>query len=1061
MRIVIDFQGAQSPGSGKRGIGRYTWALTKAIIRNSGAHEVVIALSDLLPETIEPIRQDLATLLPPDNIRVWAALESVAHARKSDDWRRQAAELTRETFLASLDPDVVLVTSLFEGIAEDVVTSIGKIANGPLTAVILYDLIPFIDRESYLRSPEDEAYYFEKIEHLCKADLWLAISDSSRQEGLTYLQLPENRCVSVSTDADAKFMPVEIPQDREQAVRTRYGLNRPFVLYTGGGDARKNIDKLILAFAGLPKGVRKNYKLAIIGHIQPADRERLNRLGRRAGLTGEDLIFGEFVSDDDLLALYNLCELFVLPSSHEGFGLPALEAMRCGAPVIGANVSSIPEVIRLDEALFDPHSVQAISEAIQRGLTDEVHRERLMENGRVQAKRFSWDSSAQKAISAMERLVDERPKTRVQAPGVKTEWPRLAYVSPLPAEPSEFADYSAELLRSLSHYYQIDVIVDQGEISDPRIRQNYPVHSSDWLYDNAHVYDRVLYHFGNSVFHRYMFDLLPQVLGIVVLHDFFLSEEMEIQQTAPRFRRHELYRAHGYGALVSRSGAMGPGAVIQDYPCNQSVIHHSLGMITPSPLTLDMARKWYGDDAEQWVVIPGEPDLQKHAMQYRDAIEGFYRRAATGWRSLPQAIAALPPPHSNEDLIGLADALGRTFPARPRQKQLLVDISVLVEYDAKTGIQRVVRNLLKQWLNNPPADFRIEPVYVSHHASHYRYARKFTSGFMGLPADLFEGEEDALIEFAPGDIFLGLDLGMHYFDSQKKLHQQMRRYGVKTFFIVYDLLPVQMPQHFPPGASEAFANWLLTIVAVNNGAICISQAVADDLAGWISKNAPERREHLSITSFHLGADLDLSSGSAGLPEDAESVLQRLAAVPSFLMVGTVEPRKGHVQTLAAFEKLWEEGADINLVIAGKAGWALEGLWERLRRHPRLGVNLFWLQGISDEYLERIYAAADCLIAASEGEGFGLPLIEAARHRLPILARGLPVFREVAGDHAAYFSGMKPADLAEAITDWLTLFKQDRHPKSDNMPWISWQGSASQLMQAILRISQWSPPNPSL
>jgi hypothetical protein len=136
---------------------------------------------------------------------------------------------------------------------------------------------------------------------------------------------------------------------------------------------------------------------------------------------------------------------------------------------------------------------------------------------------------------------------------------------------------------------------------------------------------------------------------------------------------------------------------------------------------------------------------------------------------------------------------------------------------------------------------------------------------------------------------------------------------------------------------------------------------------------------------------------------------------------------------------------------------VEALVARLRQHPEAGRRLFWLQGISDAYLERIYAASTCLIAASLGEGFGLPLIEAARHKLPIIARDLPVFREVAGEHAFYFSGEWPEELAEAIRQWLSLHAQGNEPKSDGLPWLTWQQSAKTLEAMLMdaRHPQWT------
>jgi glycosyltransferase involved in cell wall biosynthesis len=113
-------------------------------------------------------------------------------------------------------------------------------------------------------------------------------------------------------------------------------------------------------------------------------------------------------------------------------------------------------------------------------------------------------------------------------------------------------------------------------------------------------------------------------------------------------------------------------------------------------------------------------------------------------------------------------------------------------------------------------------------------------------------------------------------------------------------------------------------------------------------------------------------------------------------------------------------------------------------------KLFWLAGISDEYLEKIYKASTCLIAASEGEGFGLPLIEAAQHKISIVARDIPVFREVAGEHAYYFAGLAAEDLAGAIQQWLALHASDDAPGSDAMPWLTWKQSARQLIDVVFK-----------
>ncbi|PHR02089.1 MAG: hypothetical protein COB29_14150 [Sulfitobacter sp.] len=163
---------------------------------------------------------------------------------------------------------------------------------------------------------------------------------------------------------------------------------------------------------------------------------------------------------------------------------------------------------------------------------------------------------------------------------------------------------------------------------------------------------------------------------------------------------------------------------------------------------------------------------------------------------------------------------------------------------------------------------------------------------------------------------------------------------------------------------------------------------------WIEgKNVHDK---FSIDRFHLGADLEKSKPTKGLPNNAEQIFHHLAANTVFLMVGTIEPRKAHAEVLITFEKMWREGDQSVLVLVGKPGWMVEKFIEKIQNHEEMEKRLLWLEGISDEFLEKIYAVSDALIAASHGEGFGLPLIEAAQHKIAIIARDIPVFREVAG-----------------------------------------------------------------
>jgi len=415
-------------------------------------------------------------------------------------------------------------------------------------------------------------------------------------------------------------------------------------------------------------------------------------------------------------------------------------------------------------------------------------------------------------------------------------------------------------------------------------------------------------------------------------------------------------------------------------------------------------------------------------------------------KDLVRSIAALDVRALNAaDKLQIAEGIASNHP--PATRSLFVDISELVQRDAKSGIQRVVRSVLRVMLDQPPPGFHVVPVYAAVDRLGYRRANRFTQAFLGNQ-DVEHLSDDPIL-FAAGDIYLGIDLHPQIVKAQRQYFQQMRARGVSVQFVVYDMLCVTMPQHFVPGSDDAFTEWL-EIVAENDGAICISKAVADELREWVAQQQVLNTRSFEISHFHLGADIAGSLPSNGLTESEQQLLTRLAATKNFLMVGTLEPRKGHAFALDAFEQLWKHGVDVHLVIVGKKGWLVEGLAQRLEQHPQTGTRLFWLQGASDEFLQKIYGVSDCLLVPSEGEGFGLPLIEAAHHGLPIIARDLSVFREVAGEHAHYFSGEAPSSLAESIQAWLPLHQSGHHPVSSAMPWLTWQQSAEQLMACVLQ-----------
>ena len=1238
MRIVVDLQGAQTTASKNRGIGRYTLALAQALHRNAREHEVLFTLNGLFADTIDPIRALLDDQVPQETIRVYTAPGPVAMGDPANHWRRKSAELVREAFLASLRPDMVVATSVFEGLGDDAITSVGLLGRTIPTAVVLYDLIPLLNPKIYLADPMVAEWYEGKVDHLRRADLLLAISESSRLDGIRCLGVPPAQAVTISTAADAHFRPRKLAAAREKEIRERYGLTRPFVMYTGGIDFRKNIEGLIRAYAKLPRRLRQAHQLAIVCSIQPPTRAALQSLAADCGLGADELVLTGFVPEKDLLALYNLCQAFAFPSWHEGFGLPALEAMCCGRAVIAANTSSLPELIGREDALFDPHSQPSITAKLERVLTDSDFRHALERHGLLQSQRFSWDATARRALAAFEQWQAQQGSARPRVASTPVR-PRLAYVSPVPPERTGIADYSAELLPELARHYEVDVVTPQETVSVPWTPAA-PIRSPAWFEANAHRFDRVLYHFGNSQFHAHMFELLEKFPGAVVLHDFFLGHIAEHRGNlagAAESWPATLYREHGYPALLDLQE--GPVADLPwKYPCNQRVLSSAVGVIVHAEHSRRLARQRYGPEAgADWSVIPllrtpahevdraaarsalgidpqafvvcsfgmlgpgklnhrllgawtdsslaketachlffvgenppneygeriedqiadagrsariritgwadmarfrlylaaadvgvqlrtmsrGEtsaavldcmnhglativnangsmadlpedcvlklPDeftddelaqalerlwrdpglrerlaqrareriLESHAPrdcadQYVQAIESFYWRAATGPEGLAKAVGRVVPTSEDPQAWAkLALCVMHSITPALTERQLLVDVSELVQRDSKSGIQRVVRSILSELLRHPPPGYRVEPVFTGEVEGDYRYARRFTARFLDMAEDLLE---DGPIEFRAGDVFLGLDLQHFVVTRQQAFYQRLRDAGASVYFVVYDLLPVLLDDAFPPAMYELHRRWLEAL-SRTDGVVCISRSVAGEMLAWLASNAPPRQRPFRVGYFHLGADIEASLPTSFLPDDAEAVLSRLEAAPTFLMVGTVEPRKSYAQALGAFESLWAAGRDVNLVIVGQQGWMVEELAERLRAHSQLGRRLFWLKGISDEYLERVYAASACLISASLGEGFGLPLIEAAKHELPILARDLPVFREVGGEHATYFEGEEPHALAAAVEAWLALHAKGGARPSIDLPWLTWAESTRQLLDVIVG-GQW-------
>jgi glycosyltransferase involved in cell wall biosynthesis len=400
MRIVVDLQSCQS-GSRRSGIGRYSLGLAKAMATQPRGHEIWIVLSTLMSDSVPEVRRAFDGILPSGRIRVFDLPRNI-EMRTAPPARVRAAEIVREDFLQSLNPDFVHIMSLFEGFREEVVTSVGQYFPGIQTSVTLHDLIPLVQSARYFLDTQTQDFFKKKIENIKKAGLLLANSEFSRLEGIDLLGMRPEQVVNVSSAADERYMPISLDPQKSARLLARYGIKRKFLMYTASFDPRKNQRGLVSAFSLLPRQLRTDYQLVIVGTGSDDELVNLKELALKSGLKHDEVVFPGHVVDSDLVGLYNLCHLFVLPSLSEGFGLPALEAMSCGTATVGSNVTSLPEVIGWSEALFDPTDTKSISNKILQALTDPGFHRELRERGLNQAKKFSWKQSADKVFDAFE-----------------------------------------------------------------------------------------------------------------------------------------------------------------------------------------------------------------------------------------------------------------------------------------------------------------------------------------------------------------------------------------------------------------------------------------------------------------------------------------------------------------------------------------------------------------------------------------------------------------------------------------------------------------------------------
>ena len=382
MRIGIDYTSAARQSAG---IGRYTRELIRRAMSLDADNEYRLLVAGREP--IPPAH------LPPLDSRRKLAQLPISERNLVRLWHRLRVPLPVELALGRLDifhsPDFVLPP----------VARAAKI-------LTIHDL-------SFLRVPECAdprlRWYLGQVvpRSVRRADYLLADSESTRQDLIEFLGVSPERAQVIYGGVDSAFAPVE-DEAALRAVREKYACGRPFILAVGTLEPRKNYPTLIRAFAQARERAHLPHVLVIVGKkgwVYEPIFDAVEELGLQ-----DSVLFPGFVPDSELPALYSAANLLATPSFYEGFGLPPLEAMACGTPVVVSDVSSLPEVVSDAGLRVDPHDADELAHAILRLMEDSTLRTTLREAGFVQARKFTWDKAARELLAVYGRLAPPRRK---------------------------------------------------------------------------------------------------------------------------------------------------------------------------------------------------------------------------------------------------------------------------------------------------------------------------------------------------------------------------------------------------------------------------------------------------------------------------------------------------------------------------------------------------------------------------------------------------------------------------------------------------------------------------
>jgi glycosyltransferase involved in cell wall biosynthesis len=392
LRVLLDVQALQGPSAG-RGIGRYTLNLFEALVKVRPNWTFEIVANAALPPFSARFTEGLVThqFMPPHPEDIWTEANDWAYA----EW------------LLGLGAQALLITDL---LTPPVAVPAFRNGSFPVLAV-LHDLIPLLFPEHYLNDPYYVPYYLRRLGNLLTCD---GVLTNSRCTAVDFRRVFGPKCpatTNIRGAVDRRLQPHEASSldDWRRSLREKYSVEREFLLYVGGPDHRKNLKGTVRAFANLSPEIRSGLQLVIACELEDRIRGELSDLASEQGLSDRVIVTGR-VSDEELVALYQIARLFLFPSLYEGLGFPLLEALTCGAPVVCGENSSIPEYSGPHAFIAEPSDPAAFAFAIEAGLSES--RDEHLADRQEFAASFTWESAAEQAAQAIARSAAGRRDAR-------------------------------------------------------------------------------------------------------------------------------------------------------------------------------------------------------------------------------------------------------------------------------------------------------------------------------------------------------------------------------------------------------------------------------------------------------------------------------------------------------------------------------------------------------------------------------------------------------------------------------------------------------------------------